>query len=133
MFQGEDSKERVHSYPGTDVFVVCFSVAQPETFIQVQQRWLPEIKQHMEETPYLIVGTQADLRDDPEVISDLQEKGQRPVSFREAASFARKVGASCYVECSPVMKKRLRRVMNNAFVSVFCPRGEHFGSSCTIL
>lgn len=87
----------------------------------------------MGETPFLIVGTQADLRDDPQVLSELQAQGRRPISFREAASFARRVGASCYVECSPVMKKRLRRVINDAFVSVFCPKEDHFGSTCAIL
>ena len=132
-FQGDGSNERVHIYPGTDVFVVCFSVVQPETFKQVQSRWLPEIQKHMGETPFLIVGTQTDLRDDPDVLSDLRTRGQKPVSSRHAASLSRRVGASAYVECSPVMKKRLRRVMNDAFVSVFSPKEEHNGPSCVIL
>lgn len=133
FFQGEGNKERIHNYLGADVFVVCFSVVKPDTFFQVQRRWLPEIQQHAGDKPFLIVGTQADLRDDPEVISDLRAKGQRPISFREAMSLARRVGSACYVECSPVMKKRLRRVMNDAFVSVFSPRDDHFGLHCAIL
>ncbi|WAR18485.1 RHOQ-like protein [Mya arenaria] len=125
------SKSLEYSYPGTDVFVVCFSVVKPETFTHMHEHWIPDIQARMGDTPFIVVGTQADLRDDPEVLRTLQVKGQSPVRQRDAASLCRKVGSVCYFETSTEMKKRLRRVMNDAFVSVFCPKAE-FNIGCCL-
>ena len=134
LFKGEGAANRRQSYPGTDVFVVCFSVVNPESFHNVRTKWIPEIRNTMgDDMPFILVGTQADLRDDDHVIQNLASKGQRPISEREATSISRRVGAACYIECSPVMKKKMRRVMNDAFESVFSPKEQHFGNSCTIL
>ncbi|CAG8708275.1 2214_t:CDS:2, partial [Cetraspora pellucida] len=43
------------SYPQTDVFLVCFSVASPASFENVKSKWIPEIRHHCPEIPYLIV------------------------------------------------------------------------------
>ena len=34
-------------------------------------RWLPEITHHRPNTPYLLVGTKTDLKDDREVVAKL--------------------------------------------------------------
>lgn len=131
--QGESDESRRQSYSGADVFLVCFSVVKPETLVHVQRRWLPEIRQLMGETPVILIGTQTDMRDDETVLNDLRTKGERPISAREAAAFSRRVGAACYMESSPAMKKRMKRVMNEAFVSVFSHKDDHTSVGCTIL
>ncbi|CAO2590459.1 Cell division control protein 42 homolog [Lemmus lemmus] len=52
----------------TDVFLVCFSVVSPSSFENVKEKWVPEITHHCPKTPFLLVGTQIDLRDDPSTI-----------------------------------------------------------------
>ncbi|KAL4238461.1 hypothetical protein ACF0H5_003169 [Mactra antiquata] len=131
--QDESDEARRQSYPGADVFVVCFSLVQPESFRNVQERWIPEIRERMGETPFILVGTQADLRDDESIVNELRTKGYRPMTTREASAYSRHLGAAYYVECSPVMKKRLRRVINDAFVSVFSHKNEQNKPGCTIL
>ena len=39
-------KLRTISYPETDVFLVCFSLVEPELFENVRRKWVPEIRRH---------------------------------------------------------------------------------------
>ena len=131
-FQGLSPESRRHTYPGTDVFVICFSVVQPDSFWNIVHKWVPEVRQFTgEDIPFILVGTQTDLREDDRTIHNLELKGQRPITAREATLLCRRLGGACYIESSPVMKKRMRRVINDAFVSVFRPKEEEM--SCTIL
>jgi small GTP-binding protein len=41
--QHEYDRIRPLMYPETDVFMVCFSVAGPDSFANVAGQWLPEI------------------------------------------------------------------------------------------
>ena len=52
------------SYPGTDVFVVCFSVASRWSFENVTQKWTPEVRHFGPDVPILLLGTKTDLRND---------------------------------------------------------------------
>ena len=62
---GQEDYDRLRplSYPQTDVFLVCFSVVSPASFENVKEKWVPEITHHCPKTPFLLVGTQSDLRD----------------------------------------------------------------------
>jgi len=55
---------RPFSYPGTDVFVVCFSVASRSSFENVTQKWTPEVRHFGPDVPILLLGTKTDLRND---------------------------------------------------------------------
>ena len=50
------------SYPGTDVFVICFSLTAPETFENVKKKWVLEVNHFNPNTPVVLVGTKLDLR-----------------------------------------------------------------------
>uniref|UniRef100_A0A1A9UIT5 Uncharacterized protein n=1 Tax=Glossina austeni TaxID=7395 RepID=A0A1A9UIT5_GLOAU len=43
---GQEDYDRLRplSYPQTDVFLICFSVASPSSFKNVTSKWYPEIK-----------------------------------------------------------------------------------------
>ena len=55
-------------YPNTDVFLLCFSVVSPSSFLNIKEKWIPEIKKSKEKgskpVPIILVGTQSDLRND---------------------------------------------------------------------
>jgi Ras-related C3 botulinum toxin substrate 1 len=57
------------SYPDTDVFLVCFSVACPASFDNVCTKWIPELRHHTPSVPIVLVGTKTDLRGDASVVS----------------------------------------------------------------
>jgi GTPase SAR1 family protein len=63
-------------------------------------QWVPEITHHCPKTPFLLVGTKGDLRDDASTIEELATVGQKPISVEAAEELARELGAVKYVECS---------------------------------
>jgi cell division control protein 42 len=74
------------------------------------------------------VGTQVDLRDDPQVIEKLARQKQRPVTSEQGERLARELGAVKYVECSALTQKGLKNVFDEVRVFVFvycCHRGSH--------
>lgn len=61
---------------------------------------MPEIVHHCQRTPFLLVGTQVDLRDQPATIEKLAKNRQKPISFEAGEKLARELKAVKYVECS---------------------------------
>ena len=98
------------SYAKTDVFLVCFSVTSLASFENVKEKWFPEVHHHCPGVPFLIVGTQIDLRDDSKVIEKLARQNQNPITVEQGESLARELGAVKYVECSALTQKGLRNV-----------------------
>lgn len=91
------NKLRVLSYINCDVFLVCFSVANPESFQNVQNCWVPELRHYIPHTPFILVGTQVDIRKDK---IDRQVVRTSFISSKQGADLANKIGAVSYVECS---------------------------------
>ena len=117
---GQEDYDRLRplSYPQTDVFLVCFSVTSPASFENVKEKWFPEVHHHCPGVPCLIVGTQVDLRDDPQVMEKLQRQKQRPVAPEQGERLARELGAVKYVECSALTQKGLKNVFDEASLQV---------------
>lgn len=61
-FQDSMSELRALCYPGTDVLLLCFSRARPETFRSVAGRWARAVK--AVGAPVILVATQSDLAGD---------------------------------------------------------------------
>lgn len=120
--QEDYDRLRVLAYPDTDVFVVCFSVMSPTSYENVEEKWAPEIHHYRETTPFILVGTQADLRDNYYEIQRLQKNRQRPVTFDMGIKMADNIGANCYVECSALTQKGLKAVFDNAILAVINPK-----------
>lgn len=70
-------------------------------------QWVPEITHHCPKTPFLLVGTQIDLRDDPSTVEKLAKNKQKPISPETAEKLARDLKAVKYVECSALTQVRL--------------------------
>ncbi|KAG2470267.1 CHD4 protein, partial [Polypterus senegalus] len=116
---GQEDYDRLRplSYPQTDVFLVCFSVVSPSSFENVREKWVPEISHHCPRTPFLLVGTQVDLRDDPSIVEKLAKNKQRPLSPEVAEKLARDLRAVKYVECSALTQE----------MDISSPEGGDFG------
>lgn len=81
----------------------CPSVLMWGLFLQ----WVPEITHHCPKTPFLLVGTQIDLRDDPSTIEKLAKNKQKPITPETAEKLARDLKAVKYVECSALTQVTL--------------------------
>nr|CAB3265575.1 Wrch protein [Phallusia mammillata] len=114
--QDEFDSMRPLCYPGTHVFMVCFSVVRPTSLCNIRDKWLPEIKRFLPKVPILLVGTQTDLRTNLDVLVDLARLNERPVGEEEAEKFAKQCGAIGYVECSALTQKNLKEVFDTAIL-----------------
>lgn len=121
---GQEDYDRLRplSYPQTDVFLVCFSVVAPASFENVKEKWQPEITHHCPKTPWLLVGTQMDLREDTDVIQKLQKNGgSKPISLSDGEELAKTLKANKYVECSALTQKGLKDVFDEAILAALEP------------
>ena len=105
------------SYSHGDVFLICFSVMSPESFVNVKVKWYPEIQKYCPGAPCLIVGTHIELRDDPQEVRKLLEQGMKPVTSEQGEAFVRNYGAVKYIECSAFTQKGLKNVFDEAIIS----------------
>ena len=96
---------------------MCFSVVSPSSFENVKEKWVPEITHHCPRTPFLLVGTKIDLRDDAATVEKLAENNQEPLSLDMGDSLAREVRAVKYVECSALTIEGLINVFDEAVLA----------------
>lgn len=63
---GNEDYDRLRplSYPQTNVFVICFSLVNPESFARLETRWIPEVTRYCPSVPFVLVGTKSDLLND---------------------------------------------------------------------
>jgi cell division control protein 42 len=132
---GQEDYDRLRplSYPQTDVFLVCFSVVSPSSFENVREKWVPEISHHCARTPFLLVGTQIDLREDPHTMEKLQKSRQKPTSSEQGDKLARELKGVKYVECSALTQKGLKNVFDEAILAALEPPKKAKKAGCELL
>nr|XP_033694482.1 rho-related GTP-binding protein RhoQ isoform X2 [Tursiops truncatus] len=79
------------SYPMTDVFLICFSVVNPASFQNVKEEWVPELKEYAPNVPFLLIGTQIDLRDDPKTLARLNDMKEKPICVEQGQKLAKEI------------------------------------------
>ncbi|KAA8584061.1 hypothetical protein FQN60_015269, partial [Etheostoma spectabile] len=121
-FQEDYDRLRPLSYPMTDVFLICFSVVNPASFQNVREEWVPELQEYAPSVPYLLIGTQIDLRDDPKTIAKLNDMKEKPIPTEQGQKLAKEIGACCYVECSALTQKGLKTVFDEAIIAILTPK-----------
>ena len=107
---------RTLSYYDTDVFVVCFSVEDPDSFENVKSKWVSEIREYRPNTPFILVGTQTDLRGS---VVDLTDECITSAQGRKAA---KRLKAVDYLECSALEGTGLETVFRTALMAVITPK-----------
>lgn len=120
--QEEYDRLRPLSYPETDIFLICFSIAQPVTFESVREKWYHEIRHHCPHSPLILVGTKMDLRDNQDTIEKLLSNNQRPVPYSQGLAMANDINAVRYYECSALTQIGLKNVFDGAIKAVLCPQ-----------
>ncbi|KAG8126592.1 hypothetical protein E2320_021645, partial [Naja naja] len=106
--QEDYNQLRPLSYPNTDVFLICFSVVNPASYHNVQEEWVPELKVCMPHVPYVLIGTQIDLRDDPKTLARLIYMKEKPLTYEHGIKLAKEKG--------------LKAVFDEAILTIFNPK-----------
>ncbi|KAL3980572.1 2-hydroxyacyl-CoA lyase 1 [Sarotherodon galilaeus] len=117
------------SYPQTDVFLVCFSVVSPSSYENVKEK----ISHHCPSTPFLLVGTQVDLREDSNTVEKLAKNKQRPLLPESGEKLARELKAVKYVECSALTQRGLKNVFDEAILAALEPPETKTKKRCALL
>lgn len=128
---GQEDYDRLRplSYPQTNVFLVCFSIASPPSFENVKTKWYPEVSHHAPGVPVILVGTKLDLRDDPLTLQRLRERRFAPVTYAQGSQMAKEIGAVKYLEASSLTQKGLKNVFDEAIKTVLAPSERSGGMS----
>ncbi|XP_061193351.1 rho-related protein racL-like [Saccostrea echinata] len=91
----EHSAIREFAYKDSNVFILCYSVIDRTSLMNIRDKWIPEIKKFLgKKIKLVVVGTQTDIRDSVCLDQD------PPVSKTEGADFSRQIGADYFMECS---------------------------------
>jgi len=124
---GQEDYEMIRTttcFPNTHVFILCFSVVHPDSFHNIKQKWLEELKKSCPDTPFILVGTKTDLREDKEILQKLAEKNKEPISTKVGQKRAKEIKARHYVECSARDVSSVNEVFLKALQVVMDPLKE---------
>jgi len=121
---GQEDYDRLRplSYPGTSVFLICFSVDNPASYANVSNKWHPEVYHHCAGVPVILVGTKMDLRNDQQVIQKLAQKGLKPKSMIDGEELRKTIKAVKYVECSAKTQEGVKSVFDDCIRVVLFSR-----------
>ena len=97
------------------------------------EQWVPEITHHCPKTPFLLVGTKIDLRDDARTIEKLAKTNQEAITVEQGEELARELKAVKYVECSALTQKGLKNVFDEAILAALEPPEPKKNRKCSLL
>ncbi|CAF0889149.1 unnamed protein product [Didymodactylos carnosus] len=112
--QEEYDQLRIMAYPNTDVFILCFSVVDPDSYANILSKWIPELNRYSSKVPVILVGTKIDLRSDLTTLEQLTKKQQKPITQNQGEYLARLCSAKRYIECSSMLNFNVRDVFDQA-------------------
>jgi GTPase SAR1 family protein len=92
-------------------------VISETSYKNVKTKWWPEVTHHCP-TDNILVGTKADLRDDPEFLESLRDKGLSPITTEQGEKLRTDINAVKYMECSALTQKGLKEVFDFAIKHV---------------
>ncbi|XP_006003121.1 ras homolog family member Gb [Latimeria chalumnae] len=131
--QEEYDRLRTLSYPQTNVFIICFSIASPPSYENVKHKWYTEVTHHCPNTPIILVGTKKDLRSDPDTVKKLKEQNQAPISAQQGQALLRHIRGIKYMECSALNQDGIKEVFTEAVRAVFNPATQKNKKTCALL
>ncbi|XP_066912183.1 ras-like GTP-binding protein RHO, partial [Clytia hemisphaerica] len=112
--QRQYDRLRPLSYHYVDVFLLCFAVEQPDSLKNIEEKWANEVRHFCPKVPIILVANKTDLRDDDQIIFNLNESNQEPIQTKQGQEMAQKIGAFTYLECSAKLNEGVKEVFDTA-------------------
>lgn len=111
------------SYPNTDIFLVFYSVAMRPSYENVKAKWIPELQKNCPTVPFVLIGSQNDIRD---------KNNTSHVTSKEGKKLAKEVGAMDYYELSSKDNSTFRYVWDDILRFIINERrnGKEEGKHC---
>jgi Ras-related C3 botulinum toxin substrate 1 len=114
---GQEDYDRLRplSYPGTDVFMVCYSMTDPQSFKNAQKKWITELGDHAKSAPIILVGTKMDLAKNE---SYCEENSITPIKEEEGAEASARLSLYAHVPTSALTQENLKTCFDEAIIAV---------------
>jgi len=112
--QEEYDKLRPLSYPNTDALIICYSVDCKPSYVNIKDKWIKEVREAAPNSPFILVATKTDLRDDPKAIAELKKTGQTFLTREQGEELKEAIGAKVYMECSAKSRVGVEEVFETA-------------------
>ncbi|XP_073468649.1 rho-related GTP-binding protein RhoG-like [Aquarana catesbeiana] len=119
--QEEYDQLRTLSYHQTNVVIICFSIASLPSYENVKHKWYPEVRHHCPNVPILLVGTKKDLSTNLDVIKELKDQNQLPITHQQGVSLSKQIHAVKYMECSALNQEGIQEVFSESARAVLNP------------
>ena len=107
-------------FPGTDCFVICYSIVDPQSFEHVKY-WAELIqtshilKKSEVPVPIILLGLKNDLRYDSQCIELMKSQFKcGPISVKNAKAMACQINAVASLLCSAMTQENVREVFDEA-------------------
>ena len=119
---GQEDYDRLRplSYPQTDVFLVCYSLVNPESLTNAARKWVPEVRLHCPDAKIVLVGCKSDLRDTPKYVADLEGVGKSVVDEVEVSALATRLRVPS-LRCSALTQRGLKEVFDTGIREAITP------------
>ncbi|ELP95360.1 Rho GTPase, putative [Entamoeba invadens IP1] len=113
---GQEEYDRLRhlSYPGCNCFLMCFSLISQGSLDNIEGKWKPEIDEYALGTPFLLIGTKADLREDQDFLKKAKEENITIMDSSKGEEMTKKLGAKKYIECSALTQFNLKELFMEA-------------------
>ncbi|ELP84970.1 Rho GTPase, putative [Entamoeba invadens IP1] len=100
-------------YNGIDLFVVCYSVVDVNSFEHVVTKWKSNIEYYSPNTPLMLLGTKIDLREEnKKVVKPIQNKVNW-ISTEQGINKAKEIKAVLFMECSSLTGFNITTLFQN--------------------
>ena len=122
--EGDGLRALVYANVDVDVFIVCYSITSPTSLENIERKWLPEIRRHCPNSPFLLVGTKCDLREDARALEKLKANGASFVNLARAEKKGKELAAARVMECSAKTQVGLKDVFDEAIKVALAARAK---------
>ena len=119
--QSEYNRLRSLAYSDASCILLCFSLADRNSFENIKQAWIQELHTYCPNKPYILVGLKKDLRHHQKTCTVLNSCTQTPISYKEGADLAkrlRKFNCRKYTECSALTCQGTSNVFDEVILTV---------------
>ncbi|XP_036373162.1 rho-related GTP-binding protein RhoH [Megalops cyprinoides] len=106
---GNDTFRQIRpmSYQQADIVLLCYSVAKPTSYASVRHKWIHEVREHLPQTPVLVVAMQTDQR-------EMGPHRGQCLSSADGKRLAQDIRAKGYLECSSLSNRGVQQVFECA-------------------
>ncbi|XP_039607256.1 rho-related GTP-binding protein RhoH [Polypterus senegalus] len=95
------------SYQQADVVLMCYSVANHMSFLNIRNKWINEIRSYLPKVPILVVAAQTDQR-------EMGPNHSACITAADGKRLAHEIKAKGYVECSALSNRGVQQVFEYA-------------------